>query len=114
MNEVRVAEDLRLFWSLSFALDAGDWDALGGFCEDYVGYGGEDTDFGQTVVAVRVPALEDSRPTVAGGSGAAPTLTPAQKQLLVDVNVKGVVHTFDAALPYLLRAARSLPSSPGT
>ena len=51
VNEVRVAEDLRLFWSLSFALDAGDWDALGGFCEDYVGYGGEDTDFGQRLGA---------------------------------------------------------------
>jgi N-acetylglucosaminyl-diphospho-decaprenol L-rhamnosyltransferase len=50
-DEVRVAEDLRLFWSLSFAIDAGDWDVLGGFCEDYVGYGGEDTDFGQRLGA---------------------------------------------------------------
>ncbi|HWJ06731.1 MAG TPA: SDR family NAD(P)-dependent oxidoreductase [Steroidobacteraceae bacterium] len=33
------------------------------------------------------------------------TLTPLQKQLLIDVNVNGVVHTFDAAMPYLLRAA---------
>jgi NADP-dependent 3-hydroxy acid dehydrogenase YdfG len=32
-------------------------------------------------------------------------LTPAQKQLLIDVNVKGVVHTFDAAMPYLRQAA---------
>jgi NADP-dependent 3-hydroxy acid dehydrogenase YdfG len=29
------------------------------------------------------------------------TLTPEQKNSLVDVNVKGVIHTFDAALPYL-------------
>lgn len=35
---------LELFWSLSFALTAADWDQLGGFCEDYVGYGAEDTD----------------------------------------------------------------------
>jgi hypothetical protein len=46
-----VAEDLRLFWSLSFALHASDWVSLGGFCEDYVGYGGEDTDFGQRLGA---------------------------------------------------------------
>lgn len=32
-------------------------------------------------------------------------LSPEQKQRLVDVNVKGVVHTFDAALPYLKNAA---------
>jgi GT2 family glycosyltransferase len=50
-DEVRVADDLRLFWSLSFALGADDWDRLGGFCEDYVGYGGEDTDFGQRIGA---------------------------------------------------------------
>lgn len=51
VDEVRVADDLRLFWSLSFALDVGSWHALGGFCEDYVGYGGEDTDFGQRLGA---------------------------------------------------------------
>ena len=32
-------------------------------------------------------------------------VTPAQKDLQVDVNVKGVMHTFDAALPHLKRAA---------
>lgn len=32
-------------------------------------------------------------------------ITPEQKQLLIDVNVKGVVHAFDAALPYLKNAA---------
>jgi pSer/pThr/pTyr-binding forkhead associated (FHA) protein len=37
---------------------------------------------GQTVLAVRVPAPEDSRPTVAGGRGAAPQLTPAQRRVL--------------------------------
>ncbi len=39
--------DWRLFWSLSFALSVPTWRAIGGFCESYVGYGGEDTDFGQ-------------------------------------------------------------------
>lgn len=36
-----------LFWSLSFALRPEIWSAIGGFDEAYVGYGGEDTDFGQ-------------------------------------------------------------------
>jgi len=40
-----------LFWSLSFATTPIAWDRVGGFCEDYVGYGGEDTDFGRLVVA---------------------------------------------------------------
>lgn len=40
-----------LFWSLSFALSRDTWSRIGGFCEDYVGYGGEDTDFGRLVVA---------------------------------------------------------------
>ncbi len=39
--------DWHLFWSLSFALGAADLERTGGFCEDYVGYGGEDTDFAQ-------------------------------------------------------------------
>lgn len=37
------------FWSLSFAMTAADYLSTGGFCEDYVGYGGEDTDFAQVV-----------------------------------------------------------------
>jgi NADP-dependent 3-hydroxy acid dehydrogenase YdfG len=32
-------------------------------------------------------------------------ITPEQKDLQVDVNVKGVMHTFDAAMPYLKAAA---------
>ncbi|WP_134741923.1 galactosyltransferase-related protein [Nocardioides sp. 503] len=43
--------DPNLFWSLSFACGADAWRRSGGFCEDYVGYGGEDTDFGRTLVA---------------------------------------------------------------
>jgi hypothetical protein len=37
---------------------------------------------GQTAIAVRIPKPEDSRPTVAGGRGAVPQLTPAQKRVL--------------------------------
>ena len=33
------------------------------------------------------------------------SLTPEQKQALIDVNVSGLVHTFDAAMPYLKQAA---------
>ena len=43
---------------------------------------GDVVQVGQTVVAIRVPDPEDSRPTVAGGKAAAPTLTPAQKRVL--------------------------------
>lgn len=43
--------DVRLFWSLSFALTAGSWEVLGGFDEAYCGYGAEDTDFGQRLAA---------------------------------------------------------------
>src|SRR5690606_11833725 len=34
-----------LFWSLSFALSRATWQRIGGFCEQYAGYGAEDTDF---------------------------------------------------------------------
>jgi len=37
--------DHRLFWSLSFATTAAVWSRIGGFCEQYQGYGAEDTDF---------------------------------------------------------------------
>jgi hypothetical protein len=50
-DAVLPAEDTRLFWSLSFAVTADDWQALDGFDEAYVGYGAEDTDFGQRLTA---------------------------------------------------------------
>ncbi|MFK0247183.1 glycosyltransferase family 2 protein [Amycolatopsis azurea] len=34
-----------LFWSLSFATSRDDWYRFGGFCEEFAGYGAEDTDF---------------------------------------------------------------------
>lgn len=40
-------DDHTLFWSLSFAVTAQTWQKIGGFSEAYLGYGGEDTDFGQ-------------------------------------------------------------------
>ncbi len=43
-----------LFWSLSFAATPTTWDRCGGFDEAYVGYGGEDTDFGQRARAAGV------------------------------------------------------------
>ncbi len=36
--------DPNLFWSLSFAVTATTWQELGGFWEEYEGYGAEDTD----------------------------------------------------------------------
>jgi GT2 family glycosyltransferase len=46
--------DPRLFWSLSFAVHPDVWTRIGGFCEQYRGYGGEDTDFGQRAAAAGV------------------------------------------------------------
>ena len=54
-DEVLPAGDPDLFWSLSFAAPAGVWRALGGFCEDYYGYGGEDTDFGHALAEAGEP-----------------------------------------------------------
>jgi len=42
----RAGDDHELFWSLAFGLSRSTWDTIGGFDEGYVGYGGEDTDFG--------------------------------------------------------------------
>jgi GT2 family glycosyltransferase len=48
-------EDYNLFWSLSFALRVSTWQRLGGFSEQYRGYGGEDTDFAYRARAAGVP-----------------------------------------------------------
>ncbi|WP_422743120.1 glycosyltransferase family 2 protein [Mycobacterium sp. WMMD1722] len=51
------AEDHDLFWSLSFAVSAPTWRLLGGFCEQYIGYGAEDTDFGAVAHRLGVPLV---------------------------------------------------------
>lgn len=43
--------DPRMLWSLNLGCTGGDWTRIGGFDEGYVGYGGEDTDFGQRLAA---------------------------------------------------------------
>ena len=50
-GERSMGGDPDLFWSLSYAAHADAWTSVGGFCEDYAGYGGEDTDLGRTAVA---------------------------------------------------------------
>ncbi|MFD1786141.1 galactosyltransferase-related protein [Sphingomonas floccifaciens] len=47
--------DYRCFWSLNFAMRRDRFLALGGFDERYVGYGGEDTDFGRVAFTAGVP-----------------------------------------------------------
>ncbi|MEU0494116.1 galactosyltransferase-related protein [Mycobacterium sp. NPDC006124] len=47
-------EEYHLFWSLSFAVTAAVWQRVGGFCTDYVGYGGEDTDYAQRAATASV------------------------------------------------------------
>ena len=47
--------DYELFWSLSFAVRTATWTRIGGFCTDYSGYGGEDTDFGQVARSLAIP-----------------------------------------------------------
>ena len=53
-HEVLAGTDYALFWSLSFAVTASTWHRIGGFCPEYRGYGGEDTDFAQTAAAAGV------------------------------------------------------------
>jgi GT2 family glycosyltransferase len=54
-GEVVTADHQRgLFWSLSFAVTSPIWRRIGGFCERYRGYGGEDTDFAQCAAAAGV------------------------------------------------------------
>jgi N-acetylglucosaminyl-diphospho-decaprenol L-rhamnosyltransferase len=44
-------DDVNLFWSLSFAMSAAQWESVDGFDESYSGYGAEDTDFAQKLAA---------------------------------------------------------------
>ncbi|MEV7442881.1 galactosyltransferase-related protein [Streptomyces sp. NPDC091204] len=70
-GEVIRGGDPRLFWSLSFALTARTWHRIGGFCEQYTGYGAEDTDYASTAARQGVdvwwvggaPAYHQHHPT---------------------------------------------------
>jgi GT2 family glycosyltransferase len=50
-GEVIVGTEYELFWSLSFAVTTPVWRRIGGFCTEYDGYGGEDTDYAQKAAA---------------------------------------------------------------
>jgi GT2 family glycosyltransferase len=54
-DDVVASTDYELFWSLSFAVTSSTWRTVGGFCEQYRGYGAEDTDFAQTARSAGVP-----------------------------------------------------------
>ncbi|MCU1405436.1 MAG: hypothetical protein JWQ43_1739 [Glaciihabitans sp.] len=56
-TEVADADQYPLFWSLSFALSADTWRRLGGFHEEYLGYGGEDTDFAFSARQLNIPLV---------------------------------------------------------
>ncbi|OYO25001.1 hypothetical protein CGZ93_00580 [Enemella dayhoffiae] len=56
-GELVPSTDYDLFWSLSFACSASTWRELGGFSTDYVGYGGEDTDFARLARAAEIPLV---------------------------------------------------------
>lgn len=56
-NVVAGPGDHRLFWSLSFALTAETWGKVGGFREEFEGYGGEDTDFAYAARQADVPLV---------------------------------------------------------
>lgn len=47
--------DYRCFWSLNFAMWRRDWQAGPRFDERFIGYGGEDTDFGRSLSEARFP-----------------------------------------------------------
>ncbi|SFL97454.1 glycosyltransferase family 2 protein [Methylorubrum salsuginis] len=52
---IEICTDYRCFWSLNFAMSRATFEAVGGFDERYVGYGGEDTDFGKLLDRRGVP-----------------------------------------------------------
>ncbi len=54
LTPTATCRDYRCFWSLNFAITAQDFARSGGFDERFVGYGGEDTDFGRSVAAAGI------------------------------------------------------------
>ena len=60
---LRVEDNAGLFWSLTFGIRRDRFERLGGFDEDFTGYGAEDTDFGFRCREAGVPLM------FAGGPG---------------------------------------------
>lgn len=52
---IAICKDYRCFWSLNFAMRRATFLGSGGFDERYVGYGGEDTDYGKAIDAAGIP-----------------------------------------------------------
>ncbi|KQN27435.1 glycosyl transferase [Sphingomonas sp. Leaf34] len=52
---IQICTDYRCFWSLNFAMRRATFIDSGGFDERYVGYGGEDTDYGKTIDQAGIP-----------------------------------------------------------
>lgn len=48
---LQLEENFNLFWTLSFLISRQQFEILGGFCEEYRGYGAEDTDFARLMEA---------------------------------------------------------------
>ena len=55
LTEIGSCRDHRQFWSLNFAIRAAEFKEIGGFDEQFVGYGGEDTDFARSAMAKGLP-----------------------------------------------------------
>lgn len=53
-----------LFWSLAFAINKNIFNKIGGFSEEFIGYGGEDTDFGFTANKLEIKNLMTSETKV--------------------------------------------------
>lgn len=54
-GELERGQDPNLFWSLSFAVNARGWRRLGGFDEEFLGYGAEDTDLAHRAASLGLP-----------------------------------------------------------
>jgi len=51
---ILLTEDYGAFWSLCFAISRDQFERIGGFDTDYIGYGAEDTDFAFTAKALGI------------------------------------------------------------